>query len=203
MRLKFDRLFNPLTVCLMAIGLLVSAPARADDKPTLLLAGDSLGVGLTSRFKENGKTCGYRVVSASIGGTNTSQWSRWMPRKVAEVKPDVVVVSLGTNDSGIWGKYTLDRPEFVEKIVAAVEGTGAKIVWLGPPELPKKSLPLRDAIVDMIKVHVPLFFDTSPFRDGRTADKIHYTAQGSATWADAVWSFMRDKNVVACAEEKK
>lgn len=122
-----------------------------------------------------------------------------MPRELVEVKPDVVVVSLGTNDARPWGKWTLDRPEVVDKIVATVECSGAKIVWLGPSELPRKSLPLRDDITDMIRSHVPIFFDSGPFREGRAADKIHYATQGSAAWAAAVWTFMREKNVVTCS----
>lgn len=187
------------TIC--AVGTASDRASASDDRPTILVAGDSLGVGLSPKLKELGKSCGYRVVTSSIGGTTTLQWSKWLPKKIAAVKPDVVVLSLGTNDAGLWGKWTLEHPDVVDTIVKTVEEAGSELVWVGPPELPRRALPLRDPIVGMIAAKVSMFFDSSEVRDGKAPDQIHYTPAGYAAWADSVWFFMCAEGIVPCLDD--
>jgi len=115
------------TLGLVAFAGRSSAPTPRKKK--IALIGDSYAVGLgpelqklLTDFKFEGHV-----------GTNSSQWVTHAPACgqcgdwLVGYKPDVVLVSLGTNDG------TLPNPQNYQTIVKTLHGIGATAVWIEPP----------------------------------------------------------------------
>jgi len=169
--------------------------AQAEIKDTILLGGDSLGVGLCPEFKKLAKEEGYAGVCQSIGGTNTKQWSQWLPSKLSTYHPKLVILSLGTNDSGAIAKAFLDHPENIAKIVDAVNKAEAKLVWIGLPDLHKKKLPYRDQVLQLITNNVENVYDSTGTL-GQSQDQIHFTGDGYKNWMNDIWSWIKEKQIL-------
>lgn len=172
---------------------LLANPAPAE--PKLLLAGDSLAVGLTAEFKALAKARGWRAYADGRVGTRVDQWVRWLPKDLATYHPDVVYLSLGTNDATPETDRLYRHPEMVTKIALQVAGAHAKLVWIGPPTLPKR-LTRQDAVRTLIRDRVLPYYDSTLFEFERTPDHIHATPKGYRDWMDAIWSWSRVQGAI-------
>lgn len=86
----------------------IAATARAQDKPVILLLGDSLSAAygmqldeswprlLQNRLDDNGHE--YRVMNSSITGETTQGGLTRLPRLLEKYQPSVVIIELGGND---------------------------------------------------------------------------------------------------------
>jgi lysophospholipase L1-like esterase len=115
------------------IGLIILAGRNSTpSKPTpkrVALIGDSYAAGLGPELAKLFPTFRY----SGVVGTNTSQWANhskacgtcgdWL----TAYKPDVVLVSLGTNDGATPNTANYQR------IVQGLQKIGARVVWIEPP----------------------------------------------------------------------
>ena len=122
----------------------VPAPVN-DPRPILLCFGDSLTAGLgTDRGQSypdylqadlDAKGYLYRVVNEGVSGNTTKDGVERLDSVIA-MKPAIVVVEFGGND-GLRGLPIEDSRSNLDKIIAALKASGAKVVLAGitlPPD---------------------------------------------------------------------
>lgn len=165
-----------------------STASRAEN---ILLVGDSLGVGMSPRLTKLGRDVGITVKSHVKSGTTVHYWTPRIEKILQETKPELVLVSLGTND-GLADLKTLQHD--VCHFVWAVDTSGAKLVWLGPPMISKKLIPrldqVRGTIMDEVGMDRYLGLDGHEVQ--RAGDGIHATGKGYADWVDWYWGLAVD-----------
>ena len=186
-----------LAVCLSILFLANSS--YADSLPLgskLMLVGDSLGVGLGPRFRLLAKEYQYKSVTDSIGGTTTKQWVSWLPQRLKQHNPDLLLVSLGTNDSGFWGKAMIENPESIDKLLQIAKDNGTILFWIGIPIMPEKKLPFATDIDNLIESKSEYYFNSKEFQFQRAEDKIHFTGFGYADWMDEIWTNLLQKGFI-------
>jgi len=108
-----------------------------------------LAVGMAPYFSALAKEAGVDFKAMATVGTRIDQWANNADlKKLLETfQPELVLVSLGTNDSFMQGKDVVTKQQAqLEKLYALLTqwprsrdyGLGAEhIVWIGPPTLPK------------------------------------------------------------------
>lgn len=188
---------------LFALALIVK-PSYADSESNdplpsgskIMLIGDSLGVGLSPRFKLLSKEFKYVPVTNCIVGTNTIQWSYWLPEKIKMHKPDLVLASLGTNDSVFWGKDLAVNLAKLDNLIKNAHDLGVSILWIGIPEMPQKKLPYYLQVSSVIESKADYYFNSSKFKFQRTPDQIHFYPQGYSDWMDSIWDWMLINNII-------
>lgn len=175
--------------------ILMATPLCAmEGKPIALLGGDSLGVGLCKEFRHLAYPK-YTPICASVGGTRTNQWVQRLPGLLKKYKPAVLLLSLGTNDSGSAANHFLNHPEDINNIQVIAESYNSTLIWISPPALPDKALPFRNQVWDLIKTHVDHFYDSS-WESGQSGDRIHFTTVGYRDWMQHIWLWMIDQQIV-------
>lgn len=175
----------------------------------VLLLGDSLAVGLSPHLKALAKDAGVELRALAKTGTRIDQWakSEELAAVLRDYSPELVLVSLGTNDAAIGaGAAERQKPyldQLLEQFAHGVShrndyGLGADVVWIGPPTLPFESA----AMTSMIRAGVEAYgdslgghprgayFPSETLEIPRAPDHIHPTATGAAGWAGALWSWL-------------
>ena len=103
---------------------------------------------------------------------------------LAKHKPDIVIITLGTND--VFVPYPASMAGNIQNIVKRV---GAReCYWMGPPTWKPDT-----GIVQVLKDNVApcKFYDSSNLKLQRGGDGIHPTDRGGADWAASFWTFFR------------
>ncbi len=190
---------------MLVAAVLAAGPATAQDKPVLLVVGDSVsaGYGLTTGQgwvdllvkKIDAEGFRYRVVNASISGDTTAGGRARLPALLRQHKPAVVVIELGGNDALRGGKLATTRDN-LDAMVSAAQAAGARVLLVGmeiPPNYgPAYAREFKDAFATVAKTRkvplVPSLFagfgeDLAMFQ----ADRIHPTAQAQQRLLDNVW----------------
>ena len=164
---------------------------------TVLLIGDSLGVGLGPEFQARAKSSGYKPVTHSVGGTTAAQWIPWLKKDIEAHHPSLIVISLGTNDAGANIEWVRKNNTVYARLARMAMDTGAKVVWIGPPKLSEKRLPNADEVRAMIRdtIDAP-YYESQDLDFPQAPDKIHSSPQGYKIWMDAVWEWMAARNIV-------
>lgn len=172
----------------------------------VLLIGDSLAVGTAPHFATMAKEAGVDFKSLAIVGTRIDQWAASPELKslLASFEPDLILVSLGTNDSFMQGADITSRQQAqLEKLLALLTsfsrskdyGLGPEhIVWIGPPTLPNPPSPgipkmIQDSSGSALAPRY-YYFHSERLDLPRGPDKIHPTARGYAGWAGAIWHWL-------------
>lgn len=188
-------------------------PETISSIPTqkVIIVGDSLAVGL-SKFGlgQRARDAGYPVSAHAVGGTRAADWANRLygilkkegleeTRAPGEKSPVLVLVSLGTNDSG--PDWAGNRPPAVgqamQDIVKTVRGLfGADLVWIGMPELPYSKLPNQDRIRKLTADLLPDYIDSSKFKIQKSSDEIHPTPVGYDQWSAEIWTDLQRRGVV-------
>lgn len=172
-------------------------PPLVEEGSTVMLIGDSLGVGLGPEFRKLAKASGYKPISHSIGGTTAIQWIPWLKQDLIAHHPSLVVISLGTNDAGANIEWVRQHNTVYARLVKEATDAGAKVVWVGPPKLSERKLPHAGEIRDLIRGSINTFYYESQDLDFPQADdKIHSTPVGYKLWMDVVWEWMAKRNIV-------
>ncbi len=164
----------------------------------LVLFGDSL-------FGQFGKHCiaaleaslpGYDVYNCAAGGWDTNDCLKKAPY-IAGLRPDLVIISLGTNDMSPWKQVEL--PQFIENLnkIMRIFST-SQVIYFLPPPVNEASEPddkkienetakqyhdaakalcedLNIAYVDSWKVFMPLL---EAGRDYHVEDGVHLSDRG-------------------------
>jgi lysophospholipase L1-like esterase len=170
----------------------------------VLLIGDSLAVGMAPHFQALAKEAGVNFQSLAIVGTRIDQWasSAQLQKTLDQFQPELVMISLGTNDEYLTGDAVTRQRPALETLINKISqytrnadyGLGPEwIVWIGPPTLPKPT----NGIVAMIQAAAgtPLaprfyYYHSEQLELPRGPDKLHPTARGYAGWAGAVWHWL-------------
>jgi lysophospholipase L1-like esterase len=159
------------------IGALVLVTRKTAPVPPprrIALIGDSYAVGLgpeLARLFPDFRFEGHK-------GTNTSQWAShakacgtcgdW----ITGFKPDVVLVSLGTNDG------VAPNPKNYQTIVSRLHGIGARVVWIEPPAGVQNVDAVRRIIASLGVSTVPA--TTTPIA---ASDPLHLHPQSYVPWS--------------------
>ena len=148
----------------------------------IYVMGDSLAQGLSTPIKKYAKDNNIKFHSRTIVGSTSIQWSKFesLNQDLNNYKPDLIVVSLGTNDM----RGDRSPQSSIEKISNKLINTGAKVVWLIPPSMPFPDRGIRDFIYQLPKRVNKLKCDDSILE--RSKDKIHFTQKGYSEWANCI-----------------
>ena len=127
-----------VTLC---IGILcVGLPARADQRPVLLVLGDSLSAGygiplaqgwvslLQTRIEAEGLP--HRVVNASVSGDTTAGGLARLPALLDQHRPVVVVIELGAND-GLRGFAPSRIEAALGELITLAQAAGSEVLVIG------------------------------------------------------------------------
>ena len=174
-----------------------------DRRPLIVCFGDSLTAGYGAELGKSypdylqadldAKGYHYRVVNEGISGNTTKDGVERVESIVA-MKPAIVVVEFGGND-GLRGLRIEDSRDNLDKIVATLKASGAKVVLAGitlPPDYGPDYIKQFDDTYTLLakKYKVPLlpFLLKGVFGvDGMMqADQTHATAEGNKIVANNV-----------------
>ena len=180
-----------------------AAPTANDRRPLIVCFGDSLTAGYGAELGKSypdylqasldAKGYHYRVVNEGISGNTTKDGVERVDSIVA-MKPAIVVVEFGGND-GLRGLRIEDSRANLDKIVAILKSSGAKVVLAGitlPPDYGPDYIQQFDDTYTLLaqKYKVPLlpFLLKGVFGvDGMMqADRTHATAEGNKVVAGNV-----------------
>jgi lysophospholipase L1-like esterase len=160
----------------------------------VLLIGDSLAVGTAPHYAVLAKEAGVELKHLAVVGTRIDQWagSQELPKILQSFAPDLVLVSLGTNDAFMQGDVIGKQRAQLEKLLGVL--AGREIVWIGPPALPTAPSPgivtmIQDAAGSALSPRFH-YFHSERLQIPRGPDALHPTARGYAGWAGAVWHWL-------------
>ena len=174
----------------------------------VLHSGDStVGGGLSHALRRIFTTEGaaYTRDSTRSMAIKTFARTRHFEQQLAAVDPDLVILTLGTND--VFDPYPESLASRVDAIVAKATAPSAtrpedgprSCWWIGPPTWRGDT-----GIVDVIRAHAApcLFFDSSDMKNvARIRDGIHPNERGGAVWALAFWEKYQGRT--ASEEERR
>ncbi len=171
----------------------------------VLLIGDSLAVGMAPHFAALAKEAGVDFKALATVGTRIDQWASNADLKklLESFQPELVLVSLGTNDEFMQGDAVKKQQPQLEKLLALLTqwprsrdyGLGAEhIVWIGPPTLPNPPSPgipkmIQDAAGSVLAPRFS-YFHSERLQMPRGPDGIHPNVRGYAGWAGAIWHWL-------------
>jgi lysophospholipase L1-like esterase len=197
-------------------------PVQPLDWPNerVLVIGDSLAVGVQPLLKSAMTQKGVGGFSGiAVGGTNILQWSdnnyaegKAMEAALANFRPTLVLISLGTNDEASrgykdwrgrdWNSADLaakrvgpnasiaaQRAKAIARLARKLSVT--KSVWIGPPASPERIWPMDRAFRELIaSTWQGRYFDTEAVAPAKAGDGIHFTGGGNRVWADAIMLYL-------------
>jgi len=171
----------------------------------VLFIGDSLSVGASPTFKRKLQERGVKAFeNVGVVGSTIPQWATGkhapaLDKALRDFKPDLVLISLGTNDeAGRRPRYsgpTYDvaraTASAITALKAKIKSSGASSVWLGPPavspDLWVMDPNFRKLLADSWK---SLYFSGEKLPFTKVKDGVHLTQADNALWADAFIRWM-------------
>ncbi|MCG5493775.1 MULTISPECIES: arylesterase [Ectothiorhodospira] len=196
---------------LLLIVLLFLTPVTAsvaDERPTLLVMGDSLSAAygmptdqgwvalLESRLVEQGRD--FRVLNASISGETTRGGLTRLPRLLERHEPEWVILSLGGND-GLRRIPLEEMSRNLREMIDLSQDAGAQVLLVGiqvPPNLGRHFTERFHRIYhDLAAEHdlplVPFLLEGVALEEGMMqSDGIHPTASAQPVMLDTVWKVL-------------
>jgi lysophospholipase L1-like esterase len=153
----------------------------------VLHIGDSFAAaGFVQALKPRLKALGVHYDVHAETSSFTTTWAARVPRLIADIQPDLVLINLGANEMS-----NIDPPSHapaVRRIVAAI--APRPCVWVSPPTWGPNT-----GILNVIRENsAPCrFFDSDHLVKGpipRQRDGIHPSVEGGAIWAEAFWMWL-------------
>lgn len=181
----------------LVAGMLVARSARAATNAkekkvvpkSILLLGDSLAVGLGDPFSAIAANNGVAVDVRAVSGKTAVYWQPYVRELLNTVRPDMLLVSLGTNDAV--ASNPAPYVGAIKSICSMAADSGTRLAWIVPPSLPLEPpnrFPSLGAINQAIFDCSPEAIDVSgSLQAMRAGDGIHFTGQGYAAWAKLIW----------------
>ncbi len=197
-------------VLALVLSMLAAAlPARAAERPVILVVGDSLSAGyglapgqgwvalLQQRLKKQGY--GYRVVNASVSGETTDGGVQRLDRALATHKPAIVVLELGSND-GLRGLPVTRVRANLDLMITKVRASGAQVLLVQariPTNYgPRYASSFEGIYADLVRryrigsaalLDEDIALDLALF----LPDGVHPTAQAQPMLLDNIWPQLR------------
>lgn len=173
------------------------APAGA----RVLVAGDSLGVGLT--FPLITALAPRTVLGFGVNGTTVGQWAAatgpLAPLLAALAPGDLALLSLGTNDIAAQRDAKTVGADAAQ-LIAFLQAAGARVGWIAPPSLsgPKfeRQYPIRNQLENACMAQGAPLFDSELIEFQRAPDGIHATPTGYAQWAAQIATWAKQRGLV-------
>jgi lysophospholipase L1-like esterase len=172
-----------------------AAPPPADEPPpslagkTVLHVGDSMlggEWGLTRALERKFTAEGAKFVRHYKVSEEILQFdkAKVLEGLIAKHNPDIVIVTLGTNDT------LAPFPQSLASHVASIakQAGGKECYWMSPP-ITKKEMGLTAVIRD--NAAPCAVFDSSKLKLEIGKDGIHPTERGAQEWAARFWTFFR------------
>ena len=183
--------------------LLLAWPASAQaDPPRVVLMGDSQVQGIDREMARLSALQHFPYKAVLIGGSSVSYWAqpktsgwdirpRW--KEIRDFKPDIVLVSLGSNDSYFGPQKVRDSVHtYLATFVNMVLDTGpSRIVWIGPPKLARAlagEAAFYSTLASENSGSIFEIFDSRDVEIQMELDKLHATYKGSRKWAQLIWA---------------
>lgn len=190
----------------MLVLLLLPAPLIAsDDRPTILVLGDSISAGYGVAVEDGwvgrlsarlgAENYPHHVVNASITGDTTSGGRSRLPDAVERHDPEIVIIELGGND-GLRGQPLEAMRQNLQAMIEHARGAGARVLLLGirlPPNYGRayieRFIGVYEELADTTGVAlVPRVLDgVGERREFMQDDGIHPNAEGHEVILDNVW----------------
>lgn len=197
---------------------LVTAPALAAERPTLLVVGDSLSTAYGFEQEAGWVTLleerldgSARVVNASISGETSGGGASRLPELLGQHDPDIVLLELGGND-GLRGLPPTQMEANLAGMIEASQATGAEVLLLGIDIPPNYGQAYRRAFTEVFSrlaetydtPLVPFLLEGVALEEGlMQSDGIHPTAEAQPIILDNVWPALEpllESNGVQLAE---
>ncbi|MET0012224.1 MAG: arylesterase [Sedimenticola sp.] len=193
---------------LIALLLLVLAPASRAESPVILVMGDSLSAAygieqdagwialLQQRLQQKGYP--HRVVNASITGDTTYGGVNRLPSTIQRTAPSIVLIELGGNDGLRGFNFNQTRDNLSRMIIMSREA-GSRVLLLGmmmPPNFGKAFTErFLQLYWDLAKEEsvplVPFFLEGVADRpELMQHDGIHPRAEGQPLMLENVWPYL-------------
>lgn len=160
----------------------LAAAARASLPRRVVLVGDSLAVGLGRPLGTELKAAGAELKVCARVAANAGQFTEaggfgtlGLAALLRDFKPELVFVSLGTNDTAPGSSVRDKLPARFALLRQRIEAAGARVVFLGPPPLPWSREPIYQAAAAARLIVAP-GVEQAP-------DHIHPTPAGNLAWA--------------------
>jgi acyl-CoA thioesterase I len=203
------RMYRLLACWLWALPLLLADVGLAAETPVIMVFGDSLSAGyglpqgkgwvdlLKQRLDQ--QSYGYHVVNASISGETTLGGRNRLAQALADHRPRVVIIELGSND-GLRGQPLDAMRENLVQMVRASQAAKAKVMLVGmriPPNYGQDYTEKFRASFEFVAktTHVPLTpFLLEGFADRRDmfqADGLHPAVEGQILMLDNIWKQLK------------
>ncbi|WP_030071763.1 arylesterase [Halomonas alkaliantarctica] len=199
----WQRLNRMVTGGLLALIVIFNASAlNADQRPTLLVMGDSLSaaygieqeLGWVTLLAErlDGEA---QVINASISGETTSGGAQRLANIIGQRQPDIVLLELGGND-GLRGLPPTQMRSNLANMIEQSQQAGADVLLLGIDIPPNYGQAYRDAFTSVFhsladEYDVPLvpflLEDIALNEQLMQDDGIHPTAEAQPIILDNVW----------------
>ncbi|MGM0831922.1 arylesterase [Halomonas qaidamensis] len=199
----WQRLNRMVTGGLLALIVIFNASAlNADQRPTLLVMGDSLSaaygieqeLGWVTLLAErlDGEA---QVINASISGETTSGGAQRLASIIGQRQPDIVLLELGGND-GLRGLPPTQMRSNLASMIEQSQQAGADVLLLGIDIPPNYGQAYRDAFTSVFhsladEYDVPLvpflLEDIALNEQLMQDDGIHPTAEAQPIILDNVW----------------
>lgn len=192
-----------LTAGLLVLIVIFSAPGLgADQRPTLLVMGDSLSAAygieqeqgwvtlLAERLKDD-----VQVVNASISGETTSGGAQRFASIIGQRQPDIVLLELGGND-GLRGLPPTQMRANLASMIEQSQQAGADVLLLGIDIPPNYGQAYRNAFTGVFHsladeyniALVPFLLEGVALNDElMQSDGIHPTAEAQPIILENVW----------------
>lgn len=188
---------------LLALIVIFSAPAlNADQRPTLLVMGDSLSAAYGLEQEQGWVTLlaerlegEAHVINASISGETTSGGAQRLTNIIGQQQPDIVLLELGGND-GLRGLPPTQMRANLASMIEQSRQAGADVLLLGIDIPPNYGQAYRDAFTSVFhsladEYDVPLvpflLEDIALNEQLMQDDGIHPTAEAQPIILDNVW----------------
>lgn len=209
------------TALLLLLFLALAATAvQAEERPTLLVMGDSLSAAYGIEANEgwvsllearlDGKA---RVVNASISGETSGGGASRLPELLGQHAPDIVLLELGGND-GLRGLPPSQFEANMRRMIEASQEAAARVLLLGIDIPPNYGQAYRDAFTGVYHrladeydlPLVPFLLEGVALEEHlMQRDGIHPTAEAQPLILDNVWPALEtllEKNGTALAAQQ-
>lgn len=179
-----------LAVGVGTAAVVLSGPPKMKPGMRVFLLGDSLAVGLSRPLSALARDHKIAFESMAISGTRIDQWAnnQTLFAAINKFKPDLILISLGTNDEYMKLDAKARQEPHIKKLLATLRAS-APVAWIGPPKLPKSG---TNGAIPLILDNVPSshYYPSQKLDIPRAPDKLHPTTGGYAGWAAKVWGWI-------------
>lgn len=157
----------------------------------ILVIGDSQAYMMQRPFKKIGKEYKAQVFAEAKAGSAAYMWANEYSfgRRLKRYKPELVIISLGTNDAG-GIKARKAFPQRANWLVDRAHQDGIKVIWVIPPQNKVRVKHLMDWLREHSRADA--IFDTTCMDIKISYDGVHPGLKESKRWAQAVWDFVRE-----------